>query len=54
MARIKVTAIIDTDGWEEEHIDLSHDMGLSDGGYEHFLHRLSPYLDDIEFQLEKS
>jgi len=34
MARIKVTGYMETDGMNPEFVDLSHETGLSNKGYE--------------------
>lgn len=59
MARIKVTGYIDTDDLPPEHVDLSHEMGLSNKGFEAFgvgpsIHGngVSAGLDDVEFEKE--
>lgn len=31
--KIEVTFIMDTDDMEPEHVDLNHEMGLSEDGY---------------------
>jgi hypothetical protein len=55
MKRIKVTAYMDPDDLNEEYVDLDHDMGLSNDGYEFYAGvtgetPLGP-LGDIEFEL---
>ena len=51
MARIKVTGYIDTEDLELHQIDLSHEMGLSERGYEEV--SMSLPLDDVDFALVK-
>ena len=52
--RIKVTGYLDPEEMASDHVDLSHEMGLSSEGYE----ALTGYgpeglgLEDIEFELE--
>ena len=53
MARIKVTAYIDTDDIDTNHVDLTHEMGLTSAGYEEWANTLSSEgLTDTEFVLE--
>lgn len=54
MARIKVTAYVETDDLDPSEVDLTHEMGLSSEGYERFAvnPQLLP-LDDVEFRLEE-
>lgn len=53
MARIKMTAYIDTDELGEGEHDPDDPTGLTEGAYLAFtLGRRTPLLDDIEFELE--
>ncbi|MCY4726684.1 hypothetical protein NYO98_10380 [Nocardioides sp. STR2] len=55
MPRIKVTGYLDTDDLDPEHVDTSHEMGLSTAGYEHMIGADGSRglgLDDVEFQIE--
>ena len=58
MARIKVTGYINVDDLEDEHVDLSHETGLSAAGYDYVmgLTEQPGYdvkdLDEVEFEKE--
>jgi len=46
--RIKVTGYLDTDDLEPEHVDESHEMGLSEEGFTYYVTELG--LDDVQFE----
>jgi hypothetical protein len=46
--RIKVTGYLNTEDMEPEHVDESHDMGLSEEGFVYYTTELG--LDDVEFE----
>lgn len=50
MARIKVTGYIDVNELEPDQRDDTHEMGLSNKGYEELTQEFSGQLDDIEFE----
>lgn len=50
MARIKVTGYLDTDDLDPEDVDLDHEMGLSNKGYEEWTQFFGT-LEDVEFQI---
>lgn len=53
MARIKVTGYLDTDDLDPEQVDLSHEMGLTEHGYDGKFPVFSSILEDVEFELVK-
>lgn len=48
MSRIKVTGYLYTEDLDVEDVDLDHEMGLSDKGFQKYS-RILNTLDDIEF-----
>lgn len=52
MARIKVTGYLNTVDMDPEHVELTHELGLSNEGYIEYVNRFGE-LDDIDFQLER-
>lgn len=48
--RVKVTGYLDTNDMEPQHVDESHDMGLSEEGFGFYVSELG--LDDVQFEAE--
>lgn len=46
--RIKVIGYLDTDDMDPRHVDESHEMGLSEEGFNYYTTELS--LDDVQFE----
>jgi hypothetical protein len=46
--RIKVTGYLNTEDMESEHVDESHEMGLSEAGFVYYCNELG--LEDVEFE----
>jgi hypothetical protein len=46
--RIKVTGYLSTEDLDDEHVDESHSMGLSEAGFNFYATELA--LDDVSFQ----
>jgi hypothetical protein len=50
MPRIKVTGYLNTEDLDPSQVDTSHEMGLSNKGYEEMSSELG--LEDLEFTLQ--
>lgn len=49
MALIKITGFIETDDLEDSYVDLDHEMGLSNEGFEKLSIEMG--LQDVDFRL---